>query len=218
MNADQIFILSQRPSVANHFLAELRDIHIQIDSFRFRQNLQRLGALLAYELSKSLRYEVVSVQTPLGISQIEKLADEVVLATILRAGLPLYNGFLEVFDKAESAFLGAWREEGNQSEIKVNLEYLASPQLSGKILIVIDPMLATGKSLVQTCQALEKRGKPAQLHVVSVIASQPGIEYVQQQMPNCRIWTGAIDPKLNDQAYIVPGLGDAGDLAFGPRL
>jgi uracil phosphoribosyltransferase len=220
MPDNQLYIMTEKASVANHFIAELRDIEVQKDSFRFRQNLQRLGILLAYELSKTLQYEPSSVTTPLGKSYSEKIAEPMVMATILRAGLPLYNGFLQVFDRAESAFLGAWREEAGhtgQEGIKVNLEYLAAPPLDGKVLVLIDPMLATGKSLVQACEALLTKGTPRQIHLVSAIASKAGIQYVSQHLPQAYIWTGAVDPVLNDQAYIVPGLGDAGDLAFGVK-
>jgi len=213
------YIFSEHPSVVSQVVAELRDTNIQKDSFRFRENLERLGYFMAYELSKQLKYEKISVKTPLGESLTNVISEQLVLATILRAGLPFYQGFIKVFDKAESAFIGAYRVEENEnsSELMINMEYMASPSLSEKTLIVIDPMLATGKSLVKTCKSLFKYGEPKVLHLVAAIASKPGLTYVKQQLPKCNLWIAALDNELNDKAYIVPGLGDAGDLSFGVK-
>lgn len=213
-----LFELSKTPSVANHYIADLRDINIQKDSLRFRKNLERIGELLAYELSKTLNYQAAKVQTPLGESPINFVSDALVLAVILRAGLPMYQGFLNVFDKAESAFVGAYRsplESDNSFDIVQG--YTATPDLTGKVLIMIDPMLATGKSVVSVHESLLFHGKPKSLHLVSIIASKQGINYLQKKLPQAHIWTAAIDEELNQKSYIVPGLGDAGDLAFGTK-
>ncbi|WP_020533677.1 uracil phosphoribosyltransferase [Flexithrix dorotheae] len=213
-----MFILTKENSIANHIIAELRDVKIQKDSYKFRKNLERLGWFLGYEISKTLQYQPHEVQTPLGTSQTSLIKDEVVLATILRAGLPFYQGFVNIFEQAESAFIGAYRQENNSDiEISVNLEYLASPNLDGKVLILIDPMLATGKSLVLAINNLLKNGKPKQIHVVTAIASEPGVKYLTENI-ECELWIGALDSILNAKSYIVPGLGDAGDLSFGEKL
>nr|MBX2841767.1 uracil phosphoribosyltransferase [Flammeovirgaceae bacterium] len=193
-------------------------VKIQKDSYKFRKNLEKLGWFLGYEISKTLQYKPHVVQTPLGTSQTSIIKDDIVLATILRAGLPFYQGFVNIFEHAESAFIGAYRQENNKDlEINVNLEYLASPNLDGKVLILIDPMLATGKSLVLAIQNLLNSGKPKQIHVVAAIASEPGVKYLKENI-DCELWVGAVDSILNAKSYIVPGLGDAGDLSFGEKL
>ncbi|OJJ14535.1 uracil phosphoribosyltransferase [marine bacterium AO1-C] len=214
-----MFVFTQKHSIANQFIAELRDQNIQQDSFRFRTNMERLGALFAYEISKELPYQEISVTTPLGKATTHVLAQQPVLATILRASLPLYQGFLSVFDKAESAFIGAYRgphKEDNSFDIVQG--YTATPNLQGRILILIDPMLATGKSMVSTYQQLLKYGQPAQIHMVSIIASKAGVDYVKSSLPEAQLWMGDIDEEMNHKSYIIPGLGDAGDLAFGEKL
>lgn len=213
-----MFIFTDHHSIANHFIAELRDTEIQKDSLRFRKNLERLGELLAYEVSKTLAYQTQKVQTPLGAVDTPLLEQQPVLATILRAGLPMYQGFLNFFDKAESAFIGAYRgphSEDNSFDIVQG--YTVTPNLKDKTLILIDPMLATGKSMVAVYQSLLFYGKPEATHVVAAVASQKGTEYVSGHIPDVSLWLGAVDKELNDKSYIVPGLGDAGDLAFGNK-
>jgi uracil phosphoribosyltransferase len=218
--SERLFVLQDTPSVGNRLIAELRDVEIQKNSARFRDNLEKLGHLLAFEMSKAFPYQTTTVTTPLGISHIPIINKQVVLATILRAGIPLYQGVLHFFDQAESAFIGAYRieTEAGQEGVQVNMDYLASPGLEGKILVLIDPMLATGKSLVKACHALMEKGTPATVHVVSAIASKPGIAYVLNELPGATIWAGAVDDALNTQSFIVPGLGDAGDLSFGAKI
>ena len=214
-----MFVFTKKHSIANQFIAELRDESIQQDSFRFRTNMERLGALFAYEISKELPYQEISVKTPLGKATTHVLAQQPVLATILRASLPLYQGFLSVFDKAESAFIGAYRGPHKQdNSFDIVQGYTATPRLQGRILILIDPMLATGKSMISTYQQLLQYGHPAQIHLVSIIASQEGINYVKNLLPEAQLWMGDVDDEMNHKSYIIPGLGDAGDLAFGEKL
>ena len=218
MEKSNIHILTHTPSLANHFIAELRDVKVHGDSLRFRRNLERLGELLAYEISKKLPYKAADLTTPLADTQTMLLAEQPVLATILRAGLPLYNGMLNYFDRAYSTFVGAYRVEEENTELQINMEYLASTNLHGKILILADPMLATGRSLVKSYKGMLRHGEPKQVHVAAAIASPEGVAYVQQEMPEAMLWLGALDDHLNERFYIVPGLGDAGDLAFGPKI
>ena len=214
-----MFVFTQEHSIANQFIAELRDENIQQDSFRFRTNMERLGALFAYEISKQLQFNAVSTKTPLGQATTQVLAQQPVLATILRASLPLYQGFLNIFDKAESAFIGAYRGPHNDdNSFEIVQGYTATPNLQDRILILIDPMLATGKSMVSTYKQLLKFGHPVQLHIVSIIASKEGVNYVKNLLPEAQLWMGDIDDEMNQKSYIVPGLGDAGDLAFGEKL
>jgi len=214
-----MFEFHAQRTVANHFLAELRDVEKQQDPHRFRRNLKRLGTVMAYELSKKLDYSVTEVPTPLGRSTTELMGDRVVLSTILRAGLPFYDGFLEVFDYAETAFIGAYRSaESALGGVQIEMDYMAAPGMQGKVLVLIDPMLATGKSLLKAYQALTERAKPKKVFVAAAIASKPGVDFIAEHLPEAHIFVGAIDPELNDKAYIVPGLGDAGDLAFGKKL
>ena len=207
-------------SIINQYIAEMRDHTIQQDSLRFRTNMERIGALIGFEISKLLEYEAKDTQTPLGISKSMILKDKIVLATILRAGLPLNNGFLNVFDKAESGFVTAYRKYHSDNEFDIKIEYMSSPNIDDKILILSDPMLATGSSMVMAYKALLKNGKPKHTHIVSILASKEGVEYVRRHIKDSdiTIWTGAIDDELTVQSYIVPGLGDAGDLAFGKKI
>lgn len=212
------FILNQVNSIANGMLKELRDKKIQQDRTRFRQNVEKLGSILAYEISKQLPYVDERIETPLGISAISVLSEQPVLVTVLRAGLPFFQGFQYFFDQADSGFIGAYRKE-NGEDIAINLEYLAAPDLSGKQLIMIDPMLATGKSFVKSIEALVSHGKPAHVHLATLVAAPEGIAFLKEklQLPYS-IYTCALDEKLNAQSYIVPGLGDAGDLCYGEKL
>lgn len=212
-------IFSEETSLFNLVLAQMRDVDIQKDAMRFRFNLERLGYMFAYEISKTLRYKEVEVQTPLGIAQGRQLEDQVVLATILRAGLPLHEGMLRMFDNAQNAFIAAYRKYGRDYKFTIQLEYMACPSLEGKILILSDPMLATGSSMLLTYQDLLKKGQPLHTHIVSPIASREGYEFLCRKMPQkgVTLWIGAIDQELTTKSYIVPGLGDAGDLAFGEK-
>ena len=211
--------LSKNNSLLNHWVAELRDVHVQNDRMRFRRNIERIGEVAAYELSKTLQFKNVEITTPLGIAPTQLLSEQPVLATILRAGLPLHQGMLNYFDKADNAFISAYRKHHPDGSFEISLEYLSCPNLNGRVLILCDPMLATGASLVETIQAIQKTYTPAQIHIVVTIASQKGIEYVEKELgADTPIWCAAIDPILNDKSYIVPGLGDAGDLAFGTKM
>ena len=211
--------LSKQSSVLNMYMAELRDVTVQQDSMRFRTNVERIGAIMAYEISKKLEYITKEVTTPLGIAQVPVLKEQPVIATILRAGLPLHHGMLSVLDKADNAFISAYRHHHKDGTFEVHVDYMACPNLEGKELILCDPMLATGTSMVLTYQALLRRGKPKHIHVASVVSSMFGIDYVRKNLPeNCSVWTCAIDEELTAQSYIVPGLGDAGDLAYGVKL
>ncbi len=211
--------LSKNNSLLNHWVAELRDVDVQNDRMRFRRNLERIGEVAAYELSKSLVYKTVDVTTPLGTDSTPLLEKQPVLATILRAGLPLHQGMLNYFDKADNAFISAYRKHHPDGSFEISLEYLSCPDLNGRVLILCDPMLATGASLVETIQAIQKTYTPSQIHIVVTIASQKGIEHVEKELGAAiPIWCAAIDPTLNDKSYIVPGLGDAGDLAFGTKM
>jgi uracil phosphoribosyltransferase len=211
--------LSQQHTVFNQFMAEIRDINIQKDSMRFRRNLERVGEIIAYEISKTLTYESRPVTTQLGVSNCEVLVHQPVLATILRAGLPLHQGLLNYFDKAENTFISAYRiHHENDDAFDVEVEYLASPDLQGKTVILCDPMLATGSSMVLAYKALLERGTPGHIHVATVIASQQGIQFVEKHLPaDTTVWTGDVDYELTPRSYIVPGLGDAGDLAYGSK-
>jgi Uracil phosphoribosyltransferase len=211
--------LSEKNSILNHFVAELRDISIQHDSLRFRRNLERIGEIISYEISRTLIYTPRPVQTPLGNTSARLYEDRIVLATVLRAGLPFHQGFLNYFDRAENAFISAYRQYNkDHTDFEIITGYLSSPYITGKTLLLVDPMLASGKSLTLAYRALvEKRGEPGTIHIASAIASQPGIDKVCTSFPpeKTTVWTAAIDPGLNESAYIVPGLGDAGDLAYG---
>ena len=211
--------LSKQHSLLNHWVAELRDVNVQNDRMRFRRNIERIGEVAAYELSKTLKFKNVEITTPLGIAPTQLLTEQPVLATILRAGLPLHQGMLNYFDKADNAFISAYRKHHPDGSFEISLEYLSCPNLNGRVLILCDPMLATGASLVETIQAIQKTYTPAQIHIVVTIASEKGIAHVEKELgADTPIWCAAIDPILNDKSYIVPGLGDAGDLAFGTKM
>jgi len=210
--------LSLTPSVFSTFLGELRDCTIQRDPMRFRRNLERVAEILGYELSKHLEYEQIDVTTPLGEASVDVLKHQPVLATILRAGLPMHQGLLNVFDRADSAFVSAYRRHTTAEEFDIQVEYMAAPDIEGKTLIISDPMLATGSSMVMVYKALLKHGKPARVHIVSAIAAPEALDFVKSHLPDTtKIWVGAIDRELTAQSYIVPGLGDAGDLAYGVK-
>lgn len=214
----KIFNFSEYSSLYNKFLSELRDAQIQKDSMRFRKNLERIGEISAYEISKELDYQSLTTNTPLGVSQTNVPKDNLVLATILRAGLPLHAGLLNYFDYAENCFISAYRKHSSSNDFEVEIEYLASPNIQGKVVLLSDTMLASGQSMVLAYKALLKRGTPAKVHIVSVIGSQQGIDLVSENLPeNTTLWIGGVDPKMTTQSYIVPGLGDAGDLAFGEK-
>ena len=214
----EIINLGKLNSIFNQYIAEIRDIDIQKDSMRFRRNCERMGEIFAYEISKQLDYIDNEITTPLGSTTINLLFEQPVLSTILRAGLPVHQGLLNYFDKAENAFVSAYRKHHKDGSFDIELEYLASPDLTDKTIILSDPMLASGSSIVVTYKALLEKGKPKKLHLVTLIASRQGIEYVKKYLPeNTTIWVGAIDEELTAQSYIVPGLGDAGDLAYGSK-
>lgn len=215
----KIHNLGESPSLFGQWLAEIRDLGLQQDRMRFRRNLERLGEIFAYEISKVLDYEPDEVTTPLGTAPTRRLRQQPVVASVLRAGLPLHQGLLNYFDRAENAFISAYRKHHAQADtFDVEIEYLSSPPLDDKVLILCDPMLATGSSMVLAYQALLQRGTPRHSHIVAVIASRRGVEFTREKLPhNVTFWLGAVDPELTSRAYIVPGLGDAGDLAYGVK-
>lgn len=206
-------------SLASQYLAEMRDVNIQHDPLRFRRNLERMGEIMAYEISKTLKYATVDVQTPLAVAKCPEIDEKIVLATIFRAGVPFHQGFLNFFDRAENAFVSAYRKYKEKENFDVCIEYLASPRLDGKTLILCDPMLATGASMELSYRALLTKGNPAHIHVASVIASRVAVDYITRTFPadKTTLWVGAIDDEINSHSYIVPGLGDAGDLAYGTK-
>jgi len=211
--------LDTSSSILNHFVSEIRDLEIQKDSMRFRRNLERIGEILSYELSKELNFSTHAVKTPLGEKNIPLITDRLVLCSILRAGLPLHQGILNYFDHIDNAFISAYRHHTSPELFDIKVEYLASPSLDDKILILADPMLATGSSLVAVYETLKKMGKIQQVHLVSVVAAQEGIDFVSDHFPeDCHLWVATVDQKLNSKGYIVPGLGDAGDLAYGIKI
>lgn len=216
-----LHVLSQQNTVLNKFLSQIRDREIQKDSMRFRRNMERIGEITAYEISKTLNYRPQVVETPLGEATVQVIDDQLVIATILRAGLPYHQGFLNYFDDAQNAFVSAYRKSTKDGKFTVKVEYISCGSLEGKTLLLVDPMLATGSSLVLTYNALcEKGGTPACTHVASVIASEQGVDYAMKHMPhqNTTIWTAVVDEELTSRSYIVPGIGDAGDLAYGEKI
>ena len=213
-----VHVLNSTPSVLNHYLAEIRDADVQTDRMRFRRNLERIGELAAVEISRTLSYTSQEVTTPLGMAQVDLYTEELIIGTILRAGLPLHTGVLNVFDKAGSAFVSAYRKYTKGKNFDIHVEYISCPPMDGKVLLLTDPMIATGRSMVSAYNALLEKGEPAGLHIVAAISSREGLNYVRQHIPqDAHIWVGAIDDELTAKAYIVPGLGDAGDLAYGPK-
>ncbi|NCU02396.1 MAG: uracil phosphoribosyltransferase [Chitinophagaceae bacterium] len=210
--------LSEQHSLVSNWVAELRDTEIQTDRMRFRRNLERIGEVAAYEISKLLPWEEKEITTPLGSSPSKVLKAQPVLATILRAGLPLHQGLLNYFDRADNAFISAYRKHHRDGSFEISLDYVSCPSLENRVVIIADPMLATGSSLVKTVQYLRDEGQPVEMHIVCAIACTVGIEYVHRNEPNVKIWCGAIDDELTAKGYIVPGLGDAGDLAYGTKV
>ncbi|MBS9774568.1 MAG: uracil phosphoribosyltransferase [Tenacibaculum sp.] len=214
-----IYHIAKEQSILNKFLSEIRSVDKQKDRMRFRRNIERIGEILGYELSKKLAYKSTDVTTPLGVKSIELPTNDIVLCSILRAGLTLHNGFLNYFDDANNAFISAYRKHLNEEEFEIVVEYFASTDINDKTLILIDPMLATGRSLVAVYEGIKKYGTPKELHIVSAIGSSEGIEYIKQHFPKeTSLWIADIDEKLNDKGYIIPGLGDAGDLAYGAKI
>ncbi|WP_372755037.1 uracil phosphoribosyltransferase [Labilibaculum sp.] len=212
--------LGDQNSLFNQFIAEIRDINIQSDPLRFRRNLERVGEIFAYEISKKLDFSENPIQTPLGESLTNIPSSQVVVASILRAGLPLHNGLLNYFDRSENAFISAYRKYSDDGEFKINFEYISSPSIDDKVVILADPMLATGSSMELAYKAMLTKGTPKHVHIVAVIGSEEGVEFIKNKLPNenITIWIGAVDKELNSKSYIVPGCGDAGDLAYGAKL
>jgi uracil phosphoribosyltransferase len=212
--------LSENNSVLNHYLKEIRSVEIQHDPMRFRRNMERIGEIMAYEISKMLSYINEDVPTPLGTAPVNVIEDKIVISTILRAGLPFHQGFLSYFDRAENAFVSAYRKYKDALKFDIFVEYIASPSLENKTLIITDPMLATGSSMELAYGALLTKGTPAHVHIATVIASKQAVKYIKKHFEgkNVTLWTAAIDPDLNEHSYILPGLGDAGDLAYGEKL
>ncbi len=217
----ELHILNQQNTVLNKFIAQIRDKAVQTDSMRFRRNMERIGEITAYEISKTLDFQPHAVETPLGVATVELPEDRIVIATILRAGLPFHQGFLNYFDDAQNAFVSAYRKSTKDGKFTVKVEYISCGDLEGKTLLLVDPMLATGSSLVLAYNALcERGGTPAHTHVAAVIASEQGLDYVTKNMPRqtTTVWTAAVDEELTSRSYIVPGIGDAGDLAYGEKI
>jgi uracil phosphoribosyltransferase len=213
-----IINLSEQHSLVSNWVAEIRDVNIQADRMRFRRNLERIGEVAAYEISRGLPFVEIEVQTPLGFATTRILQNQPVLATILRAGLPLHQGLLNYFDRADNAFISAYRKHNKDGSFEISLDYVSCPELENRVVIISDPMLATGSSMVKTIHFLKEEGRPSQIHIVSAIACTVGIEYVKREEPGVTIWCGDIDDELTAKGYIVPGLGDAGDLAFGSKV
>lgn len=219
----KVINLSEHPSLLSRYLKEIRSVHIQKDSMRFRRNIERIGEVMAFEISKQLSFSEETIQTPLAQTSVSDFASPIVLATILRAGLPFHQGFLNMYDGAENAFLSAYRRMGRnrygEEQLEIVSEYIAAPRLDGKTLLLVDPMLATGMSMEVAYKALLSHGTPMNTHVACVIGTQQALDYLEKNMPTeTTVWCAAIDPELNDKKYIVPGLGDAGDLCFGEKL
>lgn len=216
----KVINLSDKNSVLGQFISEIRDSTIQKDSMRFRNNLTRIGEVFAYEISKTLKYKAIDVQTPLGIASCNTYENDLVIASILRAGIPLHEGILNYFDRAQNAFIAAYRKYGKDNKFDIQVEYASSPSIEDKTLILADTMLATGSSIVLSYEKLREDGTPRHTHIVSVIASVAGVEYLKKKIPskNTTLWLGAIDEELTNKSYIIPGLGDAGDLAYGSKL
>ena len=215
----QIHELGKSDSIFNQFIAELRDAAIQQDRLRFRHNLERTGEIMAYEISKTMEYETEEIVTPLGIKEIRLLKEQPIIATILRAGVPFHNGMLDMFDHADSAFVAAYRKYDKNEDFEIKVEYYSSPELDDKVLILCDPMLATGESIVKTLDGLLEEMQPKHIHIAAVVASADGLEHVKRKMSRkpVTIWVGCIDEELTAKAYIVPGIGDVGDLAYGEK-
>ncbi len=215
----EIINFAETPSLVSQYMMELRDTKIQKDMLRFRRNLERIGEIMAYEISRTIDYKTIDVTTPLATAQCQVIGEQIVLGTIFRAGVPFHQGFLNYFDHAENAFVSAYRKYKEKENFDVHIEYIASPRIDGKTLIIADPMLATGASMELSYRALLTKGEPAHIHVASVIASRKAIDYIKSTFPEDKttVWVGAIDEEINAHSYIVPGLGDAGDLAYGEK-
>lgn len=213
-----IFILNKNNTIANSFLAEMRDAVIQKDRQRFKRNQEKLGEILAYEISKKIKYAATEVQTPLGIATVNLPVEYPVLGTILRAGLPFHQGFMNFFDQSSSAFITAYRKVKRNGSFVINIDHIATPNLDDKIFILCDTMLATGQSMVEVCKQLMAQYTIKELHIAAIIASTEGIEHVRANLPKANLWLCAVDDEMTSKAYIVPGLGDAGDLAFGEKV
>jgi uracil phosphoribosyltransferase len=218
VDLNMFFVLNKTNTIGNQFLAEMRDAVIQQDRLRFRKNQEKIGEILAYEISKKLKYVEIEVQTPLGIAMVNVPETQPVLGTILRAGLPFHQGFLNFFDKSQSAFITAYRKVKKNGTFIINIDHIATPDLDGKIFILCDTMLATGQSIVEVCKELLATYQIKELHIAAIIASTEGIEHVKANLPKAHLWLGAIDDEMTSKAYIVPGLGDAGDLSFGEKV
>ena len=216
----QLHHLSENNSILNHFLAQIRNVDVQKDSMRFRRNIERIGEIMSYELSKNLEYNPVTITTPLGTKDTAEIANQLVLCSILRAGLPLHQGFLNYFDQAENGFISAYRTHATaERDSEIFVEYQAIPAIDDKILVLVDPMLATGQSMVAVLKKLLEQGTPSEIHLAVVVSAPEGIEYLKQHIPeNCHLWIAAMDQGLDSKNYIVPGLGDAGDLCYGSKL
>ncbi|MEG1545953.1 MAG: uracil phosphoribosyltransferase [Bacteroides sp.] len=215
----KIINLSETNSILNQYVSEIRNIEVQNDRLRFRRNIERIGEIMAYEMSKTLDYSTKEVQTPLGLVSVSTPDNQLVISTILRAGLPFHQGFLSYFDKAENAFVSAYRKYKDTLKFDIHIEYIASPRIDDKTLIITDPMLATGSSMELSYQAMLTKGHPKEIHVAAIIASKQAVEHIAKVFPEeiTTIWCAAIDPEINDHSYIIPGLGDAGDLAYGEK-
>lgn len=205
-------------SIVSQYIANMRDVKTQGDKLHFRNNMKRVATMMAYEISKELKYKTIEIETPLGVAPSKRLDDNLVLASILRAGLPMHDAFLGVFDHAENAFISAYRQHHKDGSFDIKLEYITCPRIENKVLILIDPMLATGASIENTLASLAEYGKPKEIHIATIIASTQGVNHIKRLFPKAKIWAGAIDDELTAKSYIVPGLGDAGDLAFGTKL
>jgi len=216
----QTIVFNQQQSIFNRFVAEIRDTSIHTDPMRFRRNIERMGEITAYEISKALPHQIKEITTPLGVAQENVMSEEVVIASILRAGLPMHQGLLNYFDRSENAFVSAYRKYNEKGDFDIHIEYISSPSLDDKIVILCDPMLATGTSIELAYKALLHKGKPKHVHIASLIASEAGVQYVQNIFKDepVSLWLGAVDEELNAKSYIVPGIGDAGDLAYGSKI
>ncbi len=214
----KIINFAEQQSLVNVYMRELRDVNIQKDMMRFRRNIERIGEIAAYEISKTLSYDDMVTETCLGKAQTKEISETIVLSTILRAGLPLHQGLHNYFDRAENAFVSAYRKYVSENDFRIHIEYIAAPRIDGKVLVIADPMLATGSSMELAYEALLTKGKPSKVHLVTVIASRQAVEFIRDKFPeDTTLWVGAIDDEINEHKYIVPGLGDAGDLAFGEK-
>lgn len=215
----RIVNFAEQASLVSQYMSELRDVNVQHDPLRFRRNLERIGEIMAYEISKTLRYRTEEITTPLAKAQCRVIDEKLVLGTIFRAGLPFHKGFLDYFDRAQNAFVSAYRKYTDKDNFEVFIEYIASPRLEGKTLILADPMLATGASMELSFRALLTKGEPEHVHIAAVVASQKAVDFVKEHFPadKTTLWVGVVDPEINAHSYIVPGLGDAGDLAYGEK-